>query len=194
MKMNLVVLVTGIFMMFCNPANSESVDCIALCNECVEISDTLTHMGCNKHCEEHKQNDNGKMSCSKLTAPNKGALSLEDEIDANHVRISEMMKSGDYSTIIEELFVDDCINVANGQAPRFGKEDTKQEWFEYFGSNPSINRVSFTTTAFGENTGMVWEDGIANLYQDDTLIGSERYKYVYKRVKGTLLRFIEIYF
>ncbi|XP_072029712.1 uncharacterized protein [Amphiura filiformis] len=150
-------------------------------------------MGCTKHCEEHKQNDNGKMSCSKLRAPNKGILSLEDEIDANHVRISEMIKNGDYSTIIEDLFVDDCINVVNGQAPRFGKEDTKQEWFEYFGSNPSINRESFTTTAFGENTGMVWEDGIANLYQDDTLIGSERYMHVYKRVNGTLLRYIEIY-
>ncbi|XP_072028042.1 uncharacterized protein [Amphiura filiformis] len=138
MKMNLVVLVAGIFIIFCNSANSESVDCIALCNECVEVSDTLTHMGCTKHCEEHKQNDNGKMSCSKL-------------------------------------------------------RDTKQEWFEYFGSNPSINRESFTTTAFGENTGMVWEDGIANLYQDDTLIGSEGYMHVYKRVNGKLLRFIEIY-
>ncbi|XP_072029718.1 uncharacterized protein [Amphiura filiformis] len=194
MKMNLVVLVAGIFTLFCNSANSESVDCIALCNECVVVSDTLTHMGCTKHCEELKQRDNGKMSCSKLTAPIKGSLSLEDEINAMNARVLELTESGDYSAIFDEYFTDDCINVVNGQAPAFGKEDIKQKWFEYFGSNPSINRELCTTSAFGENNGKVWEDGIANAYQDDALIGSYQYMYVYKRVNGTLLRFIEIYF
>ncbi|XP_072029701.1 uncharacterized protein [Amphiura filiformis] len=193
MKMNLVVLVAGIFIIFCNSV-SESVDCIALCNECVKISDTLTHMGCTKHCEEHKQNDNDKISCSKLTAPDKGSLSLEDEISAIHARTSELIESGDISGIIDEFVADDCTIVVNGLAPGFGKEDIKQKWFEYFGSNPSINRQLYTIIAFGENNGKVWEDGIANLYQDDALIGSDQYMYVYKRVNGTLLRFIEIYF
>ncbi|XP_072029698.1 uncharacterized protein [Amphiura filiformis] len=194
MKMNLVVLVAGIFIIFCNSENSESVDCIALCNECVEASDTLTHMGCTKHCEELTQRDNGKMSCSKLTAPSKGSLSLEDEINAMNARISEMIESGDHSAIIEELFVDDCINVVNGQAPGFGKEDVMLIWSDWFKSNPSVNRALYTPSAFGENNGKVWEDGIANVYHDDALIGSLRYMVVYKRVNGTLLRFIEIYF
>ncbi|XP_072028043.1 uncharacterized protein [Amphiura filiformis] len=194
MKMNLVVLVDGIFIIFCNSANSESVDCIALCNECVEVSDTLTHLGCTKHCEELKQRDNGKMSCSKLTAPIKGSLSLEDEIKAMNARVSEMTESGDYSAIVEAFFTDDCMNVVDGQAPAFGKEDVKQQWYSWFGSNPSINRSTYTTTAFGENNGRVWEDGVLYGYQDDVLIGSMRYMYIYKRVNGTLRRFINIYF
>ncbi|XP_072029720.1 uncharacterized protein [Amphiura filiformis] len=194
MKMNLVVLVAGILIIFCNSVNSESVDCIALCNECVKISDTLTHMGCTKHCEEHKQNDNGKISCSKLTAPDKGSLSLEDEISAIHSRMSELIKSGDISGIIDAFVADDCTVVVNGLAPGFGKEDVKQQWFDWFKSNPSVNRALYTPSAFGENNGKVWEDGIANNYKEDVFIGSVRYKYVYKRVKGTLLRFIEIYF
>ncbi|XP_072029703.1 uncharacterized protein [Amphiura filiformis] len=194
MKMNLVVLVAGIFIIFCNSVNSESVDCIALCNECVEISDTLTHMGCTKHCEEHKQNDNGKMSCSRLTAPDKGSLSLEDEISAINARTSELIKSGDISGIIDEFVADDCTIVVNGLAPGFGKEDIRQQWFDWFESTPSVNRALYTISAFGENNGKVWEDGIAHSYRDNTLIGSVQYMYVYKRVNGTLLRFIEIYF
>ncbi|XP_072029695.1 uncharacterized protein [Amphiura filiformis] len=195
MKVSLVISVAGIFIMFCNSANSESVDCITRCNECVEVSDTLTHMGCTKHCEEYKQNNNGKMSCSKLAAPSKGSLSLEYEINAMNARISEMIESGDYSAIIEELFADDCINVVNGQAPILGKEDMKQEWLKWFESNPSVNRVLYTPSAFGEeNNGKVWEDGVLNAYHDDAVIGSARYMYIYKRVNGTLLRFINAYF
>ncbi|XP_072028033.1 uncharacterized protein [Amphiura filiformis] len=195
MKMNLVVLVAGIFIMFCNSGDCESMDCITLCNECVEISDTLTHMGCTKHCEEHKQNDNGKMSCSKLTAPNKGSLSLEDEINAINARMSELAESGEISAIVEEFVADDCTIVVDGLAPGFGKEDVRKLWFDWYKSNPSINRDLYTTTtAFGENNGMVWENGISNPYHDEVLIGSVRYIYIYKRVNGTLLRFIEIYF
>ncbi|XP_072029717.1 uncharacterized protein [Amphiura filiformis] len=193
MKMNLVVLVAGIFIMF-NFGNSESVDCIGVCNECVEVSDTLTHMGCTKHCEELKQRDNCKMSCSKLTAPNKGSLSLEEEINAINSRISKLIESGDYSAIYEELFADDCTIVVNGQAPVFGKEEIVQQFIDFLKSNPSANRASYTPSAFGENNGKVWESGIANVYHDDAVIGSVRYMYVYKRVNGTLLRFIEIYF
>ncbi|XP_072047621.1 uncharacterized protein [Amphiura filiformis] len=194
-RMNLVVLIAGIFTMFCNFANSESVDCVTLCNECVEVWDTLTHIGCTKHCEEHEQNENGKMSCSKLTAPNKGSVSLGVEINAIGARVSELIESGaDYSAIVEELYADDCINVNYGQAPVFGKKDTKQEYLYYFGRNPNINRVTFTSSAFGENNGKVWEDGIGKVYQNDALIDSFRYMFIYKRVDGTLLRFFSIYF
>ncbi|XP_072028037.1 uncharacterized protein [Amphiura filiformis] len=193
--MNLVVLVAGIFIIFCNSVNSESVDCIALCNECVKISDTLTHMGCTKHCEEHKQNDNGKITCSKLTAPNKGSLGLEDEFNAIHARMSELIECGDISAIFDEFVADDCIQiVGDGLAPVFGKEDVRQMWFDWFKSNPSVNRELYTTSAFGENNGKVWEDGIAHSYHDDALIGSIQYMWVYKRVNGTLLRFMEIDF
>ncbi|XP_072029710.1 uncharacterized protein [Amphiura filiformis] len=193
MKMNLVVLVAGIFIMFCNSVNSESVDCIALCNECVAVSDTLTHMGCTKHCEELTQRDNGKMSCTKLTALNKGSLSLEEEINSINARMSELIESDDISAIFDEFLADDYTYVVNGQAPAFGKEDVMQQWFVWFKSNPSVNRVLYTPSAFGENNGNVWEDGIVNIYQDDALIGSCRYMHVYKRVNGTLLRYIEIY-
>ncbi|XP_072045343.1 uncharacterized protein [Amphiura filiformis] len=193
-KMNLLVLIAGIFIMCCNPANSESVDCIALCDQCADVSDTLTHMGCTKHCEELKQNDNGKMSCSKLTAPNKGSLSLEDEINAINARITGLAANGDYPAIVEEFFTDDCINIVNGQAPVFGKEDMKNEWFTWFKSN-HIDRITLTVSAFGDNNGEVWEDGISTAYhQDDGLIGAIRYMYVFKRVNGTLLHFITIYF
>ncbi|XP_072029726.1 uncharacterized protein [Amphiura filiformis] len=194
MKMNLVVLVASIFIIFCNSANSESVDCIALCNECVEVSETLHHMGCNKHCEELKQNDNGKITCSQLTAPNKGSRSLEEEINAIDARISELIEKRDYSAIVEEFFTDDCTIVSNGLAPGFGKEVVMQLWIDWFESNPSINRVLFTTTAFGENNGWVWVDGISKPYHGDALIGTLRYMHVYKRINGTLLRFIEVFF
>ena len=67
MKMDLVVMVVGIFIMFCNAVNSKTADCVALCNHCVKGSDTLDHMGCTKHCEELTQKDDGKITCSKLT-------------------------------------------------------------------------------------------------------------------------------
>ncbi|XP_072035396.1 uncharacterized protein [Amphiura filiformis] len=197
MKINLVILVTGISIMFCNSANSESVDCIALCDQCVEVSDTLSHMSCTKHCEEHKQNDNGKMPCSKLTAPNKGSLSLENEINAANVRRWELAETieegGDYSAIVEKLFTDDCINIINGQTPAFDKEVIARGWSYWFESN-HVNRGIDTTNAFGENNGKVWEDGIMTAYHDDAAIGSFRYIFVYKRVNGTLLNFINIFF
>ncbi|XP_072045342.1 uncharacterized protein [Amphiura filiformis] len=193
MKMNLVVLIAGIFIMFCNSANSELVDCIAFCDHCAEVSDTLKHMSCTKNCDELKKNDNGKISCSKLTARIEGSLSLENEIDAINARKSELIKSGDYSTIVEELFTNDCININNGQAPVVGKEDMEKEWLYWFGSN-HINRLVYVHSAFGESDGEVWEDGTLYGYKDDVLIGSNRYMHVYKRVDGTLLNYINIYF
>ncbi|XP_072044765.1 uncharacterized protein [Amphiura filiformis] len=193
MKMKLVVIIAGILIMFCNSANSKSVDCIALCDQCVEVSDTLTHMACTKHCEEHMQNNNGKLSCSKLTELNEGSLSLEGQIDAINARTLELIDSGDYLTIVEELFTDDCININNGQAPVFGKEDMKKEWIYWFGSN-HVKWVRFNHSAFGESDGKVWEDGTLYAYKDDALIGSNRYIHIYKRVEGTLLNFINIYF
>ncbi|XP_072025518.1 uncharacterized protein [Amphiura filiformis] len=189
--MNLAVMVVGI--MFFNTANSETEDCITLCNQCVEASDTLAHMGCAKHCEKLTQKDDGKFSCSKLTALDKGNPSLEDEINAFHARISELVASGDYSALVEELYADGCVLAMNGQAPTFGKEDMTQSWFDWSESN-SVNRVLYTSTVFGENNGKVWEDGIINSYKDDALVGSLRYMYVYKRVNGTLRLFIEILF
>ncbi|XP_072047620.1 uncharacterized protein [Amphiura filiformis] len=193
--MKLVVFIAGIFIMYCNSANSELVDCIALCNECVEVSDTLRHMGCTKQCEEHKQNDKSNISCSKLTAPNKGSVSLGVEINAIGARLSELIESGaDFSAIVEELYADDCINANYGHAPVFGKKGVEQEYINYYGRNPNINRLTFNSSAFGENNGKVWEDGIGKFYQDDALIDSFRYMFIYKRVGGTLLRFFSIYF
>ncbi|XP_072049524.1 uncharacterized protein [Amphiura filiformis] len=194
MKLNLVVMVAGIFIMFCNFANSKTEDCITLCNQCVVVSDTLSHMGCTKHCEELKQKDGGKLSCQLLTAPNKGSSSLGDEIKASYARLSELFESCDYSTIVEELYTDDCVLVLNGQAPGFGKEDMKQGFVNYVETYPNVNRVSYTSTAFGENNGYVWEDGTGYGYHDDALVNSWRYMYVYKRVKGTLLHFMDIAF
>ncbi|XP_072025503.1 uncharacterized protein [Amphiura filiformis] len=194
MKKHLVVMVLGIFIMCFNSAISETVDCIALCNQCVEVSDTLTHMSCTKHCAELTQKAVGKITCSKLTAPNKGNPSLEDEIKAIHARISELVESGDYSTIVEEFYVDDCVSVIKGQSPRFGKEELTQAWFDVFESNPRVNLELYTTTGLGENNGIVWEDGISHDYQDDILVGSFRFMNLYKRVNGTLLIFIEVLF
>ncbi|XP_072024983.1 uncharacterized protein [Amphiura filiformis] len=193
MKMNLVLMVVGVFIMFCNSANSETENCVALCNHCVEVSDTLSNMRCTKHCEKLKQTD-GEISCSKLTAPNKGSPLLEYELELFHARMSELVKSGDYSTIVEELYADECVLGINGQAPAFGKEDVTQAWFEFLGSNPSVNRMSYTRTAFGEDNGKVWEDGIINSYQDDALVGSFRDMNVYKRINGKLILIIEIAF
>ncbi|XP_072025514.1 uncharacterized protein [Amphiura filiformis] len=189
MTKNLVVMAVGIFIMSCNSANSETEDCIALCNECVKVSDTLTHMGCTKHCKKLKQKDDDNISCSKLTAPHNGNPSLEDEINAIHAKMSELVESRDFSTIVEEFYADDCVAVLNGQAPVF---DMTQCWFDWFESNPSVTRVSYTSTAFGENSGKVWEDVIGHAYKDDALIGSFGYMYVYKRINGTLVIFIEI--
>ncbi|XP_072021746.1 uncharacterized protein [Amphiura filiformis] len=195
MKLNLVIIVAGIFIMFCNFVNSEAEDCITLCNQCVVVSDTLSHMRCTKHCEELKQKDGGKFSCQLLTAPNKGTPSLGDEIKASYPRMYELFASGDYSTIVEELYTDDCVIVINGQAPKFGKEGVKQVFVEYNVENfPSVNRISYTSTAFGENDGYVWEDGTGYGYHDDALVNSWRYIYVYKRVKGNLLHFMDIDF
>ncbi|XP_072025975.1 uncharacterized protein [Amphiura filiformis] len=192
MKMNLVVMVVGVFIMVCNADDSKTEDCIALCSQCVEVSDTLAHMGCTKHCEELTQEDDGKITCSKLTARNKGTPSLENEINAHNARLSELFESGDYSAMVEELHTDDTVYVIPGQAPRFGKEDFQQAWIDWSEANPTINRVSLTTTAFGENNGKIWADGIVNNYQEDALVGLEQYMRVYKRVNGTLLIYIHI--
>ncbi|XP_072025976.1 uncharacterized protein [Amphiura filiformis] len=192
MKKSLIVMV-GIFVAVCNSnSNSKTEECIAHCNECVEVSDTITHMGCTKHCEELMEKDHGDITCSKLTAPNEGSHSVEDEINAFHAKISELVKSGDVSAIVEALYVDDSVYVASGQAPWFGKEDMKQAWIYWFESNPSVNGLIYTSTAFGESNGKVWEGGIGNCYHDDVLVGSFQYMYVYKRVNGGLLLSIEI--
>ncbi|XP_072021765.1 uncharacterized protein [Amphiura filiformis] len=194
MKMNLVVIVASIFITCCNFANSETEDCITLCNQCVEVSDTITHMTCTKHCKDLKLKNDNNISCQQMTALNKGNPSLGDEIKAFNAKVSKLIEGGDYSAIVEEIYTDDCFILFNGYAPGFGKEDTKQVWFAWFESNPSFNRILFTTTAFGESGGYVWEDGIANAYHDDVLVGSWRYMYVYKRVNGNLLLFMDIDF
>ncbi|XP_072025500.1 uncharacterized protein [Amphiura filiformis] len=194
MEMNLVVMVVGIFIIVCNARNSGPEDCIGLCDQCVEVSDTLAHMECTKHCEELWYKDDEKLTCSRLTAPNKGNPSLEDEINAYNAKISEIIESGDYSKLVKEFYTDDCVTVIDGQAPWFGEKDLKQAWLAWSEGNPNVDRVLFTTTAFGENNGMVWADGIANSYQNDALVGSFRYMVVYKRINGTLLRYIVISF
>ncbi|XP_072025972.1 uncharacterized protein [Amphiura filiformis] len=195
MKKTLIVMVVGIYTLVCTSANqSENEDCIALCNQCVEVSDTLTHMGCNKHCEKLKQKDDGKLSCPNLIAPIKGSPALEDEIEAFNARASELCENGDYSTMVEELYTDDCVVVFNGQAPGFGKEDMKRAWIEFFENVPSYNRAVFTTTAFGENNGNSWADGVADFYQNDVLAFSWRYMFLFKRVNGALLLFMDIDF
>ncbi|XP_072048412.1 uncharacterized protein [Amphiura filiformis] len=194
MKRNLAIMVVGIFIMFCVYADCEMEDCIALCNQCVVVSDTLTHMGCTKHCEELKQKDGGKFSCQLLTAPNKGNPSLGDELKAFNAKLSTLFASGDYSAFAEELYTDDCVIVLNGLAPGFGKEGLKQLLADYAESYPTVNRMSFTSSAFGENNGYIWEDGTGNGYQDDTLVGSWRYMYVYKRVNGNLHLFMHLEF
>ncbi|XP_072025516.1 uncharacterized protein [Amphiura filiformis] len=191
MMVNLVVVVVSIFIMFFNSASSETKDCIALCNECVEVSETLTHMRCTKHCEKLKQNEDGIISCSKITAPNKGNPSLEVEINELHARISELVKNGEYSAMVEEVYTNDCFGVANGQAPFIGKEEMAQVWFNWLTSN-GINRPLYTSTAFGESKGYVWDDGIVNAYKDDVFVASVRYMKVYKRVHRTLLIFVDI--
>ncbi|XP_072025505.1 uncharacterized protein [Amphiura filiformis] len=191
MKKSLFVML-GIFVTVCNSANSKTEDCIALCNQCVEVSDTIAHMGCTKHCEELMEKDHGKMTCSKLTALNKDIPSVEDEINAFHARISELVESSDVSAIVEELYTDDSIGVINGQAPLWGKEDFEQAWSDWFESNPSINRLLYTSTAFGKSNGKVWEDGVGNCYHDDVLVGSFRYMYVYKLADEGLLLFMDI--
>ncbi|XP_072048411.1 uncharacterized protein [Amphiura filiformis] len=194
MKLNLVVMVAGIFIMFCKFANSEMEDCIALCHQCVVVSDTLSQMGCTKHCEELEQRDGGKFSCQLLTAPIKGSSSLGDEIKVFNARVSELFESGDYSTIAEQLYADDCVLVTNGHAPGFGKEAISQVFVDYVNNYPSVNRITYISTAFGEDNGYVWEDGTGYGYHDDALINSWRYMYVYKRVNGNLLLFIDIDF
>ncbi|XP_072025974.1 uncharacterized protein [Amphiura filiformis] len=192
MKKTLIVMVVGIYTLVFTSANhSENEDCLALCNQCVEVSDTLAHMACTKHCKEHKQDD-GKLSCPNLTAPNRGSPSLDDEINLFNARAIELLVSGDVSTMVEEMYTDDCIVVFNGEAPGFGKEDFQQAWIDWSEANPTINRVSLTTTAFGENNGKIWADGIVNNYQEDALVGLEQYMRVYKRVNGTLLIYIHI--
>ncbi|XP_072036051.1 uncharacterized protein [Amphiura filiformis] len=137
------------------------------------------------------------MPCSKLTAPNKGSLSLEDEINATKAKRYELVENveegSDYSAIIDKLFTDDCINIINGQAPVFGKEGMAHEWSYWFESN-HVNWGTHTTNAFGEKLGKVWEDGIMTAYRDDAVIGTSRYIFVYKRVNGNLLNFIDIFF
>ncbi|XP_072025977.1 uncharacterized protein [Amphiura filiformis] len=133
------------------------------------------------------QMNDGKITCSKLTAPNKGNPSLKHELNAHFARLSESFERGDYSALVQEFYTDDSVIVIDGQAPCFGKKEIKQAWIDWSESNPTINRLVFTTTAFGENNGQIWADGIDGMYQEDALVGSDRYMNVYKRVNGTLL-------
>ncbi|XP_072025501.1 uncharacterized protein [Amphiura filiformis] len=194
MEMNLVVMVVGVFNIVCNAMHSGPEDCIGLCDQCVEVSDTLAHMECTKHCEELWYKDDEKLTCSRLTAPNKGNPSLKHELNAYFARLSERIESGDYSALVQEFYTDDSVVVINGQAPCFGKEAIKQAWFDWSESNPTVNRLLYTTTAFGENNGQIWVDGIANMYQENALVGSFRYINVFKRVNGTLLVYIHVAF
>ncbi|XP_072049087.1 uncharacterized protein [Amphiura filiformis] len=192
MKMNLVVMVIGIFIMFSNSVNSKKDDCIEICNECVELSDTLSHLGCTRHCEEFKENNNGHISCSRLTELDHGSPHLEDEIKQINAKKSKLIAAGDIDAIIQEIYADDCIYMIKGQAPGFGKADMELVWYDWFESNPGIDLIEYTPSAFGEHSGRVWEDGVGTAYKDDVLVGSFHHMEIYKRINGRLFLYIDI--
>ncbi|XP_072025979.1 uncharacterized protein [Amphiura filiformis] len=195
MRINLVVvMVIGVFIMVCNADDSKMEDCLALCNQCFEVSDTLAHMECTKHCDELVQKEHGKITCSQLKAPTIGNPSLKKEINAYYAKASETIESGDYSALVQKFYTDDCVTVVDGLAPWFGREELKQAWIDWSKSNPTSKRILYTITAFGENNGHIWVDGIGNTYHDDALVGTYRLIDVFKRVDGILLIDIHVAF
>lgn len=173
--MNLGVIVVSIFIVFCNAdISAVTKNCIAKCRECVQGSATLTHLQCTKHCEDVSEKDGGEITCAKLEVQD--SPKLEADLKKFNDGLSSKIKSGDYPGVVDMYYTDDCVAVIGGDGPYSGKEQFKKGWIEWSEGYPQD--ISFSTTAYGEKNGLVWEQGLG-VYP--ALAGSIRYMRVYRR-------------